>query len=96
MLSPQKDKYNASGSKDSMGISTFFANLEERRNNEGAAPRIDFGEMTFAGALNITSLNNYKMGAYLGQGANAIVRGAVHTDSGHNVAIKIYDKFKLD
>jgi serine/threonine protein kinase len=32
----------------------------------------------------------------LGQGAYAIVREAIHVSTGFRVAIKIYDKFKLN
>ena len=32
----------------------------------------------------------------LGQGAYAMVREAVHIESGYKVAIKIYDKYKLE
>ena len=78
-----------------MGLSNFFANMDERKKEEGWQ-RIDFGKMTFVGALNYTNLGNYKMMNVLGQGANAIVREATHIDTGLNVAIKIYDKFKLE
>jgi serine/threonine protein kinase len=36
------------------------------------------------------------MGRLLGQGAFAMVREATHIESGHVVAIKIYDKYKLN
>jgi 5'-AMP-activated protein kinase catalytic alpha subunit len=36
------------------------------------------------------------MGKLLGQGGFAIVREAVHVETGHRVAIKIYDKYKLN
>ena len=32
----------------------------------------------------------------LGQGAYAMVREATHKRTGHQVALKIYDKFKLN
>lgn len=41
-------------------------------------------------------MNHYQIGAYLGQGANATVREATHCKTGHDVAIKIYDKDKLE
>lgn len=41
-------------------------------------------------------MSNYQVGAYLGQGANATVREAIHCQTGHEVAIKIYDKDKLE
>lgn len=50
----------------------------------------------FSGALNFTHLSDYKMGKMLGQGAYAMVREALHIESGHVVAIKIYDKYKLN
>jgi serine/threonine protein kinase len=36
------------------------------------------------------------MGKLLGQGGFAIVREAVHVETGYKVAIKIYDKYKLN
>lgn len=47
-------------------------------------------------ALNITSIKEYRMGKMLGQGAYAIVREAVHVETGFRVAIKSYDKYKLN
>ena len=35
------------------------------------------------------------MGKMLGQGAYAMVREALHLETGYTVAIKIYDKYKL-
>jgi 5'-AMP-activated protein kinase catalytic alpha subunit len=55
-----------------------------------------FGNTEFTGALNYTSVSEYKFGKLLGQGGFAIVREAVHIESGHKVAIKIYDKYKLN
>ena len=49
----------------------------------------------FAGALNYTSVVQYSLGPNLGQGAYAQVKQAYHKETGLNVAIKIYDKFKL-
>jgi serine/threonine protein kinase len=49
----------------------------------------------FAGALNYTSVVQYSLGSNLGQGAYAQVKQAYHKETGLNVAIKIYDKFKL-
>lgn len=57
---------------------------------------LGFGNVEFDGALNITKINEYKMGKLLGQGGFAIVREAVHVETGHRVAIKIYDKYKLN
>lgn len=45
--------------------------------------------------MNYTSVIQYTLGSNLGQGAYAQVKQAVHKDTGMNVAIKIYDKFKL-
>lgn len=50
----------------------------------------------FIGALNYTSMNEYRLGKMLGQGAYAMVREAIHLKTGHTVAIKIYDKYKLN
>ena len=36
------------------------------------------------------------LGTFMGQGANAIVREATHCPTSHTVAIKIYDKAKLE
>ena len=41
-------------------------------------------------------MSDYKLGNFMGQGANAIVREATHAATGHPVAIKIYDKAKLE
>ena len=50
----------------------------------------------FVGALNYTTMNEYRLGRMLGQGAYAMVREALHIQTGHTVAIKIYDKYKLN
>lgn len=55
-----------------------------------------FGNTEFAGALNFTQVQEYKFGKLLGQGGFAIVREAVHIETGHKVAVKIYDKYKLN
>jgi serine/threonine protein kinase len=57
---------------------------------------MQFGNTEFDGALNYTQLSEYKLGKLLGQGGFAIVREAVHISTGHRVAIKIYDKYKLN
>jgi serine/threonine protein kinase len=57
---------------------------------------LGFGNVEFEGALNITKIAEYKIGKLLGQGGFAIVREAVHIETGHRVAIKIYDKYKLN
>lgn len=44
---------------------------------------------------NITRLSEYRLGKMLGQGAYAMVREALHIETGYVVAIKIYDKYKL-
>lgn len=41
-------------------------------------------------------MNEYKLGKLLGQGAYAVVREAVHVETGFRVALKIYDKYKLN
>ena len=40
-------------------------------------------------------MTEYQLGSLLGQGNYAQVKQAVHKATGHQVAIKIYDKFKL-
>jgi 5'-AMP-activated protein kinase, catalytic alpha subunit len=45
--------------------------------------------------LNYTKVTEYQLGSLLGQGNYAQVKQAVHKATGHQVAIKIYDKFKL-
>lgn len=50
----------------------------------------------FSGALNYTEVKEYKLGKMLGQGAYAMVREAYHIDTGFVVAVKIYDKAKLN
>jgi len=50
----------------------------------------------FAGALNLTDMGQYKIGPMLGQGAYAMVRAGLHVQSNFKVAIKIYDKYKLN
>ena len=47
------------------------------------------------GALNYTSISEYRFGKVLGQGAYAIVKEAQHKETGYNVAVKVYDKYKL-
>ena len=44
---------------------------------------------------NLTKISEYRMGKMLGQGAYAMVREALHLETGYTVAIKIYDKYKL-
>ena len=46
--------------------------------------------------MNLTSIKEYRMGKMLGQGAYAIVREALHVETGFRVAIKSYDKYKLN
>ena len=45
--------------------------------------------------MNYTEVGEYRMGKLLGQGAYAMVREAVHIETGFMVAMKIYDKYKL-
>jgi serine/threonine protein kinase len=68
------------------------ANKLKRMNS--ARIRVD-NVTDFPGSLNITSINDYKMGKLLGQGAYALVREADHLGTGFKVAVKIYDKYKL-
>ena len=46
--------------------------------------------------MNLTSIDDYKLDKMLGQGAFAMVREAYHLETGYRVAIKIYDKYKLN
>ena len=50
----------------------------------------------FDGTLNYTDLSQYKLGRMLGQGSYALVREAIHMQTGLKVAMKIYDKYKLN
>ena len=52
-------------------------------------------EKDFIKTPNYTKLSEYRLGKMLGQGAYAIVREALHIETGYTVAIKIYDKYKL-
>ena len=52
--------------------------------------------MRFPGAMNYTHFEDYQLGKMLGQGAFAMVREAYHLETGYKVAIKIYDKYKLN
>ena len=56
----------------------------------------EMASLRFPGALNYTSVEEYKLGKMLGQGAFAMVREAYHVDTGYKVAVKIYDKYKLN
>lgn len=47
------------------------------------------------GALNYTSIADYRFGKVLGQGAYAVVKEAQHRTTGFNIAVKVYDKYKL-
>lgn len=49
----------------------------------------------FPNSINYTTINQYQVGASLGQGNYAQVKAAVHKETGFVVAIKIYDKFKI-
>jgi serine/threonine protein kinase len=44
---------------------------------------------------NCNDITAYHFGKEIGKGAYAIVREAVHRQSGERVAIKQYDRFKL-
>lgn len=47
-------------------------------------------------ASNFTDINDYKLGRILGCGAYALVKVAVHKATRAKLAIKVYDKFKLN
>jgi serine/threonine protein kinase len=57
---------------------------------------VSFKNDQMDGTLNYTDLSEYKLGKMLGQGSYAIVRDAIHIQSGMRVAVKIYDKLKLN
>ena len=46
--------------------------------------------------LSYTKIEDYKFGRTLGQGAYAIVKECVYKNSGKTVAIKQYDRAKLE
>ena len=52
--------------------------------------------MRFPGSSNYTRITDYKLDKMLGQGAFAMVRQAYHLETGYKVAVKIYDKYKLN
>ena len=45
--------------------------------------------------MNYTKIEDYKLGKMLGQGGFAMVREAIHKATGHSVAMKVYDKYKM-
>jgi len=49
----------------------------------------------FPNCMNYTTINQYILSSNLGAGAYAQVKSAIHKETGMQVAIKIYDKFKL-
>ena len=48
------------------------------------------------GVLSYTKIEDYKFGRTLGQGAYAVVKECVNKNSGKTVAIKQYDRAKLE
>ena len=48
------------------------------------------------GASNFTQITDYLIGRHLGSGAYASVKLATHKPSGMIIAIKVYEKFKLN
>lgn len=89
---------NSSSKKiKSGGIFQYNDHLDERsREKSKQGARIALNPAAFRGALNYTEINEYRMGKLLGQGAYAVVREAVHLETGFKVAIKSYDKYKLN
>lgn len=51
---------------------------------------------TFSACLNYTNLAEYLLQGFLGNGSYAQVRQATHKATNYPVAIKIYDKLKLN
>lgn len=51
---------------------------------------------TFSACLNYTNLAEYSLQGFLGNGSYAQVRQATHKATNYPVAIKIYDKLKLN
>lgn len=72
-----------------------IANTSLRTLGKTSTPGAAAAGSTFAGALNYTKVTEYQLGALLGQGNYAQVKQATHKATGMQVAIKIYDKFKL-
>mgnify|MGYP001626578596 CR=1 FL=1 len=48
------------------------------------------------GASNYTQITDYIIGRHLGSGAYASVKRATHKPTGMVLAIKVYEKFKLN
>ena len=48
------------------------------------------------GASNYTQITDYQIGKHLGSGAYASVKMATHKPTGLVLAIKVYEKFKLN
>ncbi len=48
------------------------------------------------GASNYTQITDYIIGRHLGSGAYASVKMATHKPTGMILAIKVYEKFKLN
>lgn len=48
------------------------------------------------GASNFTQITDYQIGKHLGSGAYASVKMATHRPTGLVLAIKVYEKFKLN
>ena len=61
----------------------------------GSAKDLNSTIQPFPNVINYTTINQYIIGTNLGQGAYAQVKSAIHKETGMQVAIKIYDKFKL-
>lgn len=103
-------KFNYTTSKEENNYMDYLKKMKEikRANklNIETQPEANYGLIktkktetnadAFVGALNYTTMNEYRLGKMLGQGAYAMVREALHIQTGHTVAIKIYDKYKLN
>ena len=83
---PKRQPSNPPGLKKSIGNNSFLNQIPET-----IAPT----SQSEYGALNYTSIGEYRFGKVLGQGAYAIVKEAQHKETGYHVAVKVYDKYKL-
>lgn len=75
--------------KDNKGV------RRKKLSHDGRAVAKNMGLSNFSMALNLTDMEQYKLGPMLGQGAYAMVREGLHLRTNYKVAIKVYDKYKL-
>lgn len=97
--SPAKSIRTLVSNYDEMNVSRsqFFVNLfENKLSLENQKRNAETANNFFTSELELTKIDNYMMGKFMGQGANAMVREAKHSQTGHTVAIKVYDKAQLE